>query len=105
MEQFLQYGKSQILLLEKDGLSVVKHILLKSHNSCFTHPPEAILSPAQGKRTSTFQLAIILAQVLGPNVICVSVYVWLWWLDASKNHPKHARTNIAHANISRNLNE
>ena len=23
-----------------------KHILVKSHNSCFTHPPEAILSSA-----------------------------------------------------------
>ena len=48
-------------VIEKDGFSTVKHILVKSHNSCFTHPPEAILSPAQGKRTSTFQFAIILA--------------------------------------------
>ena len=49
------------LVLKKDGFSRVKHILVKSNNSCFTHPPEAILSPAKGKRTSTFQFAIIMA--------------------------------------------
>ena len=92
-------------LLEKDGFSAVKHILVKSHNSCFTHPSEAILSPASGKRTSTFQFAIIMAQVLRPNVICVSVYIWVWWLVASKNYPQHVRTNIAHVNINRSLNE
>jgi hypothetical protein len=25
-------------VIEKDGFSTVKHILVKSHNSCFTHP-------------------------------------------------------------------
>ena len=36
-------------VIEKDRFHAVKHILVKSHNPCFTHPPEAILSPAQEK--------------------------------------------------------
>ena len=30
----------------KDGFPAVKYRLVKSHISCFTHPPEAILSAA-----------------------------------------------------------